>query len=520
MTAPRRPNILFLITDQQRADHVGFGGDGTVHTPHLDALAARGSVFERAYVSNPICAPNRATIFTGMAPSAHGVRVNGIPLDWDARTWPRILREHGWRTAAVGKLHFQNMGWAEEELDGLPHSALEGDAWQRERPDGWDRFEDLARHRRERVEVPPDYYGFDAVDLVVGHSDWAGGHYFQWLRDHGIDPDAVRGPQRATVRYPGWDQVYRSALPEDRYPTAYVTERALARLGELAARPEPWLLVCSFPDPHHPFTPPGRFWDLHDARDMPLPATFDDDHEGSPPHLRAAVASRGRPDAFHTWAPTADQLRHALAAEYGMIAMIDEGVGRILGALEQTDAWQNTVVVFTSDHGDLFGDHGLMLKAFCHYRACATVPLVVAAPWLPAGRAGALVGSIDLAPTLLELAGCPGHHGLQGESLVPLMSGAVRAVRTELVIEEDHHDRPAGLPFAPRMRTVVTDRLRLTRYHPSRIGELYDLQEDPDERRNLHDHPESAALLAEGLEALATGMVRHDSTGIAPSASA
>lgn len=515
MSSGARPNILVFLTDQQRADHVGFGGNDVVRTPNLDALARSGTVFDSAYVSNPICAPNRGTIFTGTVPSAHGVRVNGIPLDPDTATWPRILRRAGWRTAAVGKLHFQNMGWERGERQELPGPERMGDAWIRDRPDGWDRWEDLERHRRERVAIPVDYYGFDHVDLVVGHSDWASGHYYQWARDRGVELDELRGSERASERFAGWEQVYRSALPEELYPTSYVTERTLARLAQLSEGPDPFLLVCSYPDPHHPFTPPGRFWGMYESAEMPVPPTFDDAHERSAPHIRRIVARRGVSDDFDTWAPTRDQLRHALAAEFGMITMIDEGIGQVLDALERSGAAENTIVVFTSDHGDMFGDHGLMFKSFSHYRACIRVPLVMRIPGTRPERSCALVGSIDLAPTLLELAGVPAHHGTHGRSMVPLLADPGGRIREAHLVEEDCLERIAGLTRPPRMRTVITERARLTMYVGTGVGELFDHDEDYEERRNLFRIAEAAALQSEMTEALAELLTMHDSTGIA-----
>ena len=515
-------NFLVFLTDQQRADHVGFGGNPDLQTPNLDALARRSVVFDRAHVASPVCMPSRASLITGRMPSAHGTRINGISLDWDAATFPRVLKRAGWRTIHVGKAHWQNMGWGAHEIAGALGSTLAGDAVERDRPAGWNTWEDMERHRREWVEVPPDFYGFERVELVSGHSDYASGHYYQWARERGVELDDVRGRERAARRYDGWDQIYQSSLPEELYPTSYVTERAVANLEECARDERPFLLHCSYPDPHHPFTPPGRFYDLYDPAELALPPTFDDPHTRSMPHIRWIHERRGTQQLhpMMLWAPTEDQLRHALAAEYGMITMIDESVGTILQALSRLGLADRTVVVFTSDHGDMFGDHGLLLKLNVSYQACLRVPLLVHVPGLAPGRRDALVSGIDLAPTVLGLAGCAGYRGLQGKSMEPLLEAAAPGVRDHLVVEEDRLQGIPGLPTPTRIRTVVTESARLTLYQGVEGGELFDLASDPAELENRFDDRGSRSLRSAMSETLLAGMLELYDDGVAPTDSA
>lgn len=186
----QRPNFLFIVTDQHRADHTGFGGNEVVQTPNLDALAARSVRFDRAYVANPICMPNRSTIMTGRLPSVHGTRQNGIPLDWQVNTFVRELGSAGYRTALVGKGHLQNMGHGV----GMEHFfPVPGDAVASPYPKDWDSLELDERHRRERVDFPEDFYGFGHVDLTVEHGDRCSGHYYQWLLEQGVDPEKLQG---------------------------------------------------------------------------------------------------------------------------------------------------------------------------------------------------------------------------------------------------------------------------------------------------------------------------------------
>jgi arylsulfatase A-like enzyme len=499
----KRPNFLFLMTDQHRPDHTGFGGNADVRTPHLDALAATSTRFDRAFVSNPICMPNRASILTGRMPSVHGTRYNGIPLDWSANTFVRALREHGYGTSLVGKAHFQNLG----DTPPIPIENFfpnEVDALRDPHPPGWDAFEFGHRHHRERVELPEDFYGFDHVDLTVNHSDLCSGHYYQWLIEQGVDPREIQGRERALQRYEGWNQVWQTATPEELYPTEYITARTIEILERSARSDQPFFLQCSYPDPHHPFTPPGRFWEMYEPRELTLPRTFDDPHTRSMPFYRTRKKFQGSQRfRMQPFAPTEDQLRHCAAAEYGMISFIDEGIGRILDTLEATGLADNTVIVFTSDHGDMFGDHGMMLKAGMHYEGCTRVPFLIRAPGRTPGASRSLVSSIDLAQTLLELAEVPEFHGMQGHSLVPLLDDAGARVRESVLVEEDEIFDLAALGQPLRMRTLVTERARLTLYRGSDHGELFDLERDPDELDNLYGRDEGRVLQGELTEALA-----------------
>jgi arylsulfatase A-like enzyme len=522
-------NVVVLVADQLRADHLGFGG-GPLATPHLDALAASSTVFEQAYVANPTCMPNRSTIATGRWPTAHGTRTNGVTLDWDAETFMRSMQRAGWRTGAVGKLHFQTMGWpyephqieeiqrrCPEVLDpGLP------DAAGRRRTPGWDQWEDAARHQKRYLPMPADYYGFDDVDLVVGHGDRPSGHYPHWARERGLDPETVRVMADAPVGFDGWDQVYQSEVPVDLHPTSYVTEKALARLERYAATPDPFLLFVSYPDPHHPFAPPGDFWHLVDPQAVELPDTFFDGHERSPAHVRHMVAERGRPaaDPTMTWSPTEEQYRAALSAELGLVALLDQSVGRILRRLDELGLAEDTAVVFTSDHGDLFGDHGLMLKHFVHYRGVTRVPLLVRLPGASPRRSDALVSSADIAPTLLGLGGLPRYRGIQGIDLSDVVTGRTADVREALLVEEDQPFGVEGLLGPVRMRTVLTREARLTVYAGMPTRELYDLTADPTESENLAGTPDGAALEATMLGHLVEGLAEVADTGVRPVASA
>ena len=502
---PRRA-IVVIVADQLRADHLGCYGTLPVRTPNIDALAARGGVFDRAFVTNPVCMPNRASIMTGRWPSAHGLRTNGLPLDPHADTFARVLRRSGWRTSAVGKLHFQPNGYGYEDyqLD-LLRDAMP-DLWQQAVTgpfgESWQSAESFEVHREGTATMPVDYYGFDDVALVTGHGDRVAGHYVSWARERGWDPRTQSGRAHALSRFEGWDHVYEAAVPAALHPTSYVAQASSDRIRAAAERDEDFLLFVSFPDPHHPFAPPAEYYHRHRPQDMPLPETFADAHERSPEYLQRIIARRGEPDIdpMMLWAPTEDQYRHALAAELGSIEFIDDVVGSILATLRETGLADVTTVAFTSDHGDVFGDHGLMLKHFCHYRGVLRVPLIIDSPGIPSGRHGLLASSADIAPTLLELVGAAPLARAQGRSLVPALHGRHTPWRSGVLVEEDQPYAIDGLPAPVRMRTVITDELRLTEIAGQPQAQLIDLVTDPQELHNVADT--DPALLSRGRQAL------------------
>lgn len=501
-------NFLFIMTDQQRADHTGFGGNGVLRTPNLDALARRGTVFDQAFVANPICMPNRATLHTGLMPSAHGTRVNGISLDWNAETFVRRLRDSGYRTIHIGKSHLQTMG-VPTQMNALrlPEPG-EGEAVRADRT-SWNGLEDFGRFESDgRARFPQDFYGYETVNMVTRHGDQCSGHYLQWLREQHDDADSLRGARNALARSPHWNQIYQTAVPVELYPTHYITQHAVAEIEASAAAQRPFFLHCSYPDPHHPFTPPGDYAHRYSPDEISLPESFYDTHQASMPHIRRMIEQRGVPGlAVHGWAVNEDQYRHAAVAEFGMIELIDDGVGELLAALERAGVADNTVVVFTSDHGDMFGDHGLMLKHALHYEACTRVPLVIAHPNFAPARTTHLASTVDLAPTLLDLAGAPAYHGIQGQSLVPMLGDPSAKVRDQVLIEEDEPEDWVQTGHALRMRTLIKAKARITTYHGCDMGELYDLEKDPLELENLWQRPDQRELKMEMLWALHQSML-------------
>jgi arylsulfatase A-like enzyme len=522
--AAARPNFLFIITDQQKAAHLGCYGHKIVRTPHIDSIAAKGWCADRLFVATPICMPNRSSIMTGRMPSVHGVRHNGLPLSLDAVTFVDLLSDAGYRTALIGKSHLQNFTGRPSMIEkprhaGAPPRPPHDDAWR----DGHDRAayeqEWPPRWADPEFEMRLPFYGFERVRLCVDHADHAaqiGGHYERWVRQRRPDIATLRGAANATPT-PGTicPQAWLTRVPEELYPTSFVAEETIVALRDYAAEPgrKPFFIQCSFPDPHHPFTPPGRYWNLYDPADMTLPASFKPADNRSPPHLAWLHAQRDAGKALKTtqalFACTEREAREAMALTFGMIAMIDDAIGRVLAELTRLGLADNTIVIFTTDHGDYMGEHQLLLKGPIHYDGTIRSPFIWHDPAAPrsGARSAAFAQSIDIPLTILDRAGLAPFHGVQGRSLLPLIAGKSDAGRDEVLIEEEGQRVYLGFDQRVRMRTLIDGRYRLSVYAGVGWGELYDRHEDPHEMVNLWSDPERRAARAEMTEKLACAMM-------------
>ena len=503
----KRPNVLLILTDQQRADHTGFGGNEILRTPNLDALAARGTVFDRCYVANPICSPNRSTILTGRVPTAHGCIFNDRALPWTPNTFARVLRGAGYRTALIGKSHLQ-AGLSADQVFAPTQPAAVGDPYV----EAWDTWENPGRYRAGPVDVPADFYGFDHVEFAIGHGDQVAGHHYRWALERGADPAALTGrlgpDTPARQRYADWWQVYQPTVPESFYSTTFVTEQTVSWLEAQQGCDEPWLIQCSYPDPHHPFTPPGDWWDAYDPDAMPIPDTFDDPLERAPKHLKLIQNLKPGRNPVQMFGPTEDQLRHATAAEYGMLEMVDEGIGKVLAALERIGAANDTLVIFTSDHGDMFGDHGLMLKGWMHYQGTLRVPLIIAPPASTPARSRSLASSLDLAQTVLDYCDLEPFDGMQGTSLRPIVEDPTATVRDHVYIEDDNPNFERMRVLPAKARTLLTEEGRITRYASGEV-EVFDLAADPDEMNDLSGRPEGRDCEAHLADRLTDALIQY-----------
>jgi len=333
----KRPNFLFIITDQHRADHLGCYGNRIVQTPNIDGIAANGTRWDKFYVANPICMPNRASIMTGRMCSVHGARHNGIPLSKNHTTFVELLRDAGYSTGLIGKSHLQS-------FTGLPATNKFAAEAGKSTPSAnlRDAYKDNRHGPEYDLEVVPkwdapladrkdgDFYGFDHVEIAADHADRASGDYLLWAKAQRGDFDTLVGPENALpdnrISAP---QAWRTAVPEELDSTSWIADRSSNWVAEQADQDAPFFLQMSFPDPHHPFTPPGRYWDMYAPDEMELPASFG---KSDLPPIRAmkeAMELGTDPrDNQNPFAVSEDEARAIIALTYGMITMVDDAIGR------------------------------------------------------------------------------------------------------------------------------------------------------------------------------------------------
>ena len=478
---PRSPNILLITSDQHRWDCFGFEGR-RISTPWLDRMAEAGTRFSAAITPNLVCQPARASILTGMLPLTHGAYDNFVDLD--ARTaergWARRLSEAGYVSKFIGKGHFG------EDPAATPYGAPENRERSAGFPEDWS----------------GPYMGFDEVELMIlGH--WheylpcekppRGHHFERWFWNRGAEGEAWSLWAQDSGPAPEAAQTWFSKLPDLWHSTTWVTDRTLAFLD--SRDPEkPFCLWVSYPDPHHPFDCPEPWSRLHPVDDVDISPTHVRDLDRRPWWHRAALENepQGRTERsrilrreYSRIEPQTDrQLAEMTANYYGEIAFIDHGVGRILGRLDELGLARDTLAIFTADHGELLGDHGLYLKGPTPYEGLLKVGLIARGPGVEAGRVVRdPVSTVDLAATFYECAGIDRPEDIQSRSLNPVMRGSEG--RDVAYSEWNLHPSRAGVEL--QLRTVRTADAKLTVDLLSGAGEMYDLANDPDEMENLFD---------------------------------
>jgi arylsulfatase A-like enzyme len=478
------PNILLITSDQQRADCTGFENPH-IRTPHLDQLARAGTRFSANITPNLVCQPSRASILTGLLPLTHGVWDNGVDLDPQVgdRGFAGTLARAGYQTAFIGKAHFATKSTF------APTGTPECGKSQHKYGPGW---------------FGP-YMGFEHVELtVLGHMHRTRplerppmGHYERWLISRGVDEEGVRLWSQETRPGTGAAQTWSSALPVAWHNSTWIADRTIRWLTGRRRQDRPFCVWVSFPDPHHPFDCPGPWNSMYDPRDLPLPKYRTRDLERRPwwhkavlegtPQLTDPTMLKFRAEGSRVPDQTDRQLAEMTANYYGMISLIDHNVGCVLGALSELDLEDDTLVVYTTDHGELLGNHGLYLKHPIPYEDLLRVTLVARGPGVAAGGVVAEpVSTLDLAPTFYEYAGVSRPVDVQGRSLVRLLAGEPE---TRDVAYSEWHVHPSRCGVGLQLRTVRTRTHKCTFDLASGAGELYDLANDPAEMDNRFDDP-------------------------------
>lgn len=465
-----RPNILFIFSDQHRHDALGCAGNHLIETPNLDRLAASGVRFTNAWCQSPICQPSRAALITGRYPHDLGVMRNFGP-DMDNR-WPTFmkgLKQAGYTTANVGKTHYYAEGLAE--------------------PDG----EVDMRAHGPRVAA----FGFDHVveefDRYVHALDGVQTHYTEYLKGEGaydVYRDQIRSIWRLTEQH--WDGV-TSPLTKAQDLTSFLTREAQSWLAAQSDA-QPFFLQVAYVQPHVPLMGDPEWADHY--RDLEIPRGPGGSAASDVPVWQDYLSWCGHHANAHLL--TDDYVLKGARQYYAMISLIDECVGNLLRQLEDQGLLDNTWIVYSSDHGEMLGDHGLMAK-FNFYRSSVQVPLIVRPPGGCEGlKSEALAALVDVGPTLLDAADASPLEAARGQSLLPAMAGDDSG-RDYLFSEIRKQSRKQ----APTFRAVRNRRYRLTMETGSGTAcELFDLQDDPQEQDNRIADPGLASTRTELTEML------------------
>lgn len=449
------PNILWVCTDQQRADTIHALGNPHIHTPHIDGMTARGTAFTRAYCQSPVCTPSRASFLTGRYPRTTRCRQNGQAMPSEERLISRLLADHGYTCGLAGKLHLATCanGVVEKRID-----------------DGYGVFH-WSHHPQP---------------------DWPENAYTQWLTAQGTSWDELYGgPETPYIKH---------GIPAEFNQTTWCANMAIDFIREQSGHP--WFFSYNCFAPHHPFDPPADYLDRYNPDVLPLPKVHPQEPDSKTTYQQLdSRYAHNDPSGYDIANMTDRDKREVTAAYYAMIELIDENVGRMLSALEETGQLDNTIVIFMSDHGEMLGDHGIYLKGPHFYEAAVHVPLIIQWPdrFQSGQKAQGLIELTDIAPTLLEAAGLPVPQSMQGKSLVPILEGhADSNTHRDYVFSEYYNAWSHRHSYGSMYRT---DSHKIIVYHGTDQGELYDLNSDPDEFKNLWQCESTAALKSTLLKA-------------------
>lgn len=449
----RKPNLLFLWTDEQRADTMAIYGNHKIHAPNLNKLASESVVFEKAYVTQPVCTPSRSTVMTGLWPHTNGCTENNIPLPKEIPCFPELMNDPDYRTGYFGKWHLGDEVFAQHGFE------------------EWESIEDI-------------YWEY----FSEGRDCTARSSYAEYLLSLGYPPDRDRGD---------FSRDFASRLPLEHCKPKFLEQKACDFLRR--HRHEPFVLYVNFLEPHPPFF--GPLNDEHDPNEIDLPKNFDDPLEEDEPLRYRLIRHKLYQNGYKGKELRTEEQWRRLAANYwGLVTQVDLSIGAILAELERLGLAENTIVVFTSDHGDMMGAHRLLNKTVM-YEESVRVPWLMRLPRM--GKKQQVikhpVSHIDLVPTLLELMGKKIPDSLQGKSLLPIIQSG-KASDDDVFIEwnpkrrgEESYPALPGISVqdvkraeGAAIRTVITpDGWKLCWSDQDKC-QLFDLNKDPWETTNLY----------------------------------
>jgi arylsulfatase A-like enzyme len=459
----QRPNILFIHTDQQRWDALGANGNDEVITPNLDKLALQGINLDHYFVQNPVCMPSRISYLSGLYPSTLGILRNGIPVPQDTITLPHLLGRYGYTSANIGKLHF------------LPHANRDH---RDPHPDyGFDHLEISdepgcypdAYRAWVRCQAP-DQLGHISVGLPPAADTWYKTMGIRDMIKHRVQ--GARFDFKGAIPFPGQDGFTHSA---------FVAAQTIEFLKQHQSAP--FLCVAGFYSPHSPWVVPQTYLDMYESDRLSLPE-----------YPKDLDAER------QTSICTDEQLRSAKHGYYAMITEVDHWVGKILGCLDDTGLGENTIVIFTSDHGEWLGEHLRYGKGYPAHDCISRVPFIIRWPGaieLSGRIVSDFVEAVDVVPTLLECAGIPVPCRLQGYSMLPLLENRRFEARTSALTEMEG------------ARTLRIDGFRYVA-HVGGQEHLYHLTQDPAGYHDVAADPSYAPKLAELRHLLLQRMIENE----------
>jgi arylsulfatase A-like enzyme len=449
-----RPNILLIMSDQQRYDTVSaYGRNGLCRTPHIDGLASRGVRFDQAFTPTAICSPARACLYTGQYPHKNGVTANGLRLNRDVRGVNQYLGEAGYRSGYAGK-------WHVDQDKGPSQWGFEG--------------KDFLGYAFPGSGVLP---GLRFGARPMGHN-----HYLDYLQECGFDPPPTVSQRFVGTNPSNQDQEMfaRHDGPVESCVEYFVAEETIRVLDQVSSGGEPFFVWANFWGPHSPSLVPEPYFSMYDPAAIPEHPSYRETFANKPYRQQLIEKLWGLSD--YGW-PGFQEIG---ARYFGHCTLIDDMVGRVLAHLEDLGQAENTIVIYTADHGDAMGAHRLIEKGEFMYDEIYRIPLIVAHPACaaPGTACDEFVYLHDLMPTMLDTAGLPIPGSVDGASILPALLG-----------REYSNGRDDIYAVFDRHFTVVNQRMVRTRTHQFTFnsadqGELYDLEVDPHQLDNVYGRPE------------------------------
>lgn len=473
-------NIILIMADQLAAGMLGCYGSGVNSTPVLDDLAANGVRFDRCYATSPVCAPNRATMLTGRSPVVHGIINNNYTLATDMPTYAHVLQANGYRTGGFGKFHQtpmhtpvpQNVAYL-----GFDESIISEDP-------KWGPWLEWVK-----TKYPEHYQA--ALSMA-----WP-----QWPNSPGPDEvdeclAAMQQILRPLQEASPWYLMHPSPLPPEVHDSAFITGKGIdfMRRHIKEHKTQPFFCHISYVDPHDPYDPPEPYASMYDPDDMreAIPAEWLDQGFGT---LERAQKFH----IFHQMYDRPEVVRKLRALYHGSLRFLDDQIARVINFIKAQGLWEDTVVIFTTDHGELLGDHGLITKGVKHYDTGIRCPLIVAGGNVRKAVPTRLTCTLDFYPAICDWAGIPenARPPLEGKSFMDSCTGIDDEGWSEISVSIDSVDS-----------VITADGWRLTRFLDDKKGQMFSLCEDPEEQQNLYDNPAYEKKRVELFERLIDVMAR------------